>query len=133
MNEERFEEMEAAKVVRIVGNGTGMLRSAIESGIVNAEIKRAIEDVLIENENLRRVNREIKKRLMESERQLAIAAAKNRENMKTKIGAYEKVIARESEFEADKFTRRLKYMIMFGCGMLVVMGVTTVLVMGMMR
>lgn len=46
--------MESARVIRLVGGGADALRQAIESGVMSVEARRLAEQVVRENETLKR-------------------------------------------------------------------------------
>lgn len=83
---------EAAKVVRIVGNGEQRLRDAVESGMLSVEAERAYKQVLEDCNRLKRENHNLRM-------QLQVVLRSRKQDRECKIEAYLTLLEKSTDYQ----------------------------------
>lgn len=82
---------EAAKVIRIAGNGAQRLLDAVQSGMLSVDAERAYREVLEDNERLRKENRQLKE-------DVRVLRAMRKQEQRCRVEAYRMVFERNEEY-----------------------------------
>lgn len=86
---------EAARVIRMYGDGHEQMVDAIQSGMLSVDAERAYRGVLEENKRLRKENRVLKERL-------AVVQESRRNERRDRAEAYRMVLSRDAEYQRTR-------------------------------